>query len=155
MFILSYLMGLKLFKLDSLDSGRFSPFKLASVSSKSRRKISLPKDWCMLVRTKRSSILLLCLVRINVHQSLFFKYCADLISSVTPKIFASEMKIFQALNGWNEKGTGHSCSKFLTGMQTGNRNKGDTKTGSFQAYHLIWLNHQLPNYPRSPSKIDT
>ena len=34
----------------------------------------LCKDWCTLIRTKRSSVLILCLVRINVHQSLLSLY---------------------------------------------------------------------------------
>ena len=38
-------------------------------------------------------------------------------------------------------------------MQTGDSSKGDPKTGSFQAYHLIWLNHEVPNYPRSPYHV--
>ena len=32
--------------------------------------ILVNKDWCMLIQTKRSRVLLLCLVQINVHQSL-------------------------------------------------------------------------------------
>ena len=36
----------------------------------SQNPVSWHKDWCMLIRTKRSTVSLLRLVRINVHQSL-------------------------------------------------------------------------------------
>ena len=32
---------------------------------------------------------------------------------------------------------------YWLGMQTGDRSEGDVKIESFQAYHVIWLNHKI------------
>ena len=39
-------------------------------------------------------------------------------------------------------------------METGDRTKCDPKTGNFQALYVMGLNHELLDYPCSPSKIN-